>query len=542
MTTNQVQNPDGSYTAYATDMYTPQAGALPVSGSPATTNIASGGSYVPPTTINSTVLSSTPSINFTTPTPTPLYPVSTLDSTPPATLTAPEQKAQTLSDQIQSLYSQDTGQSEYRTQQETAQGVPELQKTQNDLAAKLKSLQNEAQAIPLQLQQESTGRGITAGGLQPIQTAALRNNAIQALSTSSLLEASRGNLTTALNLVDRAVKAKFDPIEEKIKAATANLQLIVNSPEYSLADKNRAQQQLEVQNKKVQALEVQKQNAKDSQTAIVNIITANPNMNSAVMEQLRQQTNPIDVARIAAQNGLAVDPSKLPSSAQEYLFAVQRGYKGTYSQYQNEDANRKVRIASASVVTPGAPTSYKEWELAGKPGTYAQYLQSSNIKAPTAAQQTVSTYAARIEQANPTIDNLTSYVSSLSPLSFEAQSRLPSYLQSAEFQQYDQAARNFINATLRRESGAVISPSEFDNAYKQYLPRAGDTQETLDQKKQNRDIVFASLRNAAGNAYQSVDELLGKGGKQTSTPQPLLSPAQIPAGYYQASDGLLYKK
>ena len=107
------------------------------------------------------------------------------------------------------------------------------------------------------------------------------------------------------------------------------------------------------------------------------------------------------------------------------------------------------------------------------------------------------------------------FTSSLQPtIQLTLQSILPSAFQSSEFQQYDQAARNFINATLRRESGAVISPSEFQNAYEQYLPKPGDSPETLAQKKQNRDIVQSSFRSGAGSAYQSVDELLGiKGGE-----------------------------
>ena len=74
-----------------------------------------------------------------------------------------------------------------------------------------------------------------------------------------------------------------------------------------------------------------------------------------------------------------------------------------------------------------------------------------------------------------------------------------------------QAARNMVNSVLRRESGAVISPSEFDNAYKQYLPRAGDDEKTLSQKSINRQINYNSFKSGAGSAYQSIDELLGGG-------------------------------
>lgn len=60
-------------------------------------------------------------------------------------------------------------------------------------------------------------------------------------------------------------------------------------------------------------------------------------------------------------------------------------------------------------------------------------------------------------------------------------------------QQLDQAKRDFINATLRRESGAVISDSEFDNAEKQYFPQVGDGAKVIEQKKQNRQLARRSI-------------------------------------------------
>lgn len=78
------------------------------------------------------------------------------------------------------------------------------------------------------------------------------------------------------------------------------------------------------------------------------------------------------------------------------------------------------------------------------------------------------------------------------------QSYLPSFLQSADYQKYDQAKRNFVNSVLRNESGAVISPSEFSNAEKQYFPQPGDTPEVLAQKAANRDTVTANMFSSAG--------------------------------------------
>jgi len=57
---------------------------------------------------------------------------------------------------------------------------------------------------------------------------------------------------------------------------------------------------------------------------------------------------------------------------------------------------------------------------------------------------------------------------------------------SAQQQQVEQAQRDWVNAILRRESGAAISPSEFDSAKKQYFAQPGDKPGVIAQKRQNR--------------------------------------------------------
>lgn len=76
-----------------------------------------------------------------------------------------------------------------------------------------------------------------------------------------------------------------------------------------------------------------------------------------------------------------------------------------------------------------------------------------------------------------------------------------------DFQQYDQARRDFINAQLRRESGAVISPEEFDNANKQYFPQPGDKPEVLEQKRKNRQTVINAMTRDAGPTYKRRETL-----------------------------------
>lgn len=85
-------------------------------------------------------------------------------------------------------------------------------------------------------------------------------------------------------------------------------------------------------------------------------------------------------------------------------------------------------------------------------------------------------------------------------------SRVPlgNELQSDDFQKYDQARRNFINAQLRRESGAVISPEEFDNANKQYFPVPGDKPPVIAQKAQNRAAAIEAMKRDAGPSYKGA--------------------------------------
>ena len=241
-------------------------------------------------TINSNNLQPQSQIPYQTPNYGNPYPVSTIPTTDPYALSPEQRNASNLNIQRQGLFNNLLGESQYRTDRENFYGVSELEKTQRDLETRLNSLKNEALAIPLQLQQDATGRGITKGGLAPIETGALRTNAIQALSTSSLLEASRGNLTTAMTLADRAVSQRFDPIREQIKVATANLDSILQSPEYTNAEKRQAQAQKDIQSAKDQEIKKQEENSKIAQVMAGTAVANNPGDQGALIAAQQLQT------------------------------------------------------------------------------------------------------------------------------------------------------------------------------------------------------------------------------------------------------------
>lgn len=222
----------------------------------------------------------------------------------------------------------------------------------------------------------------------------------------------------------------------------------------------------------------------------------------------------------------------------EYSFAQQQGFNGSFMQYIA--AKAAAGRAPAQADPMGDLMDTLRLQLLQQ-----QVEQGKEGKPPTANQLTLGSYASRIEQAEPTLHGLEETIAGMNPVSFEAQifADHPA-LQSKEIEQYVQASRNYINAILRRESGAVISPTEFSEARKQYLPIPGDSEETLAQKRQNRQLNFETYKRGAGNAYMSMDELLGAAQVTQPTAQTDdYSAAQDAAvGSTVTIDGVAYKK
>ena len=113
-------------------------------------------------------------------------------------------------------------------------------------------------------------------------------------------------------------------------------------------------------------------------------------------------------------------------------------------------------------------------------------------------------FGRRMQQAVEVFDNLAKKGFDRGSLSAGMGALLPNFLQTSEQQQQAQAERNFVNATLRRESGAAIAESEFESAEKQYFPRAGDSPEVVEQKRRNREQVINMMRAEAGPAWDAI--------------------------------------
>jgi len=80
---------------------------------------------------------------------------------------------------------------------------------------------------------------------------------------------------------------------------------------------------------------------------------------------------------------------------------------------------------------------------------------------------------------------------------------------SEKQQMFDQAKRNFITAVLRKESGASISPSEFENEEKKYFAQPGDTDAAIKQKQDSRNLAIKAMGIQAGPGAKNINPNAG---------------------------------
>lgn len=130
-------------------------------------------------------------------------------------------------------------------------------------------------------------------------------------------------------------------------------------------------------------------------------------------------------------------------------------------------------------------------EKAGKP------------KDPSADQSKAALFGKRMEQSEGVFSELAAkgYDPTTGMQAVERWGLFPEGQKDENTKRQQQAEANFLNAVLRRESGAAISDGEREEGAKQYFPRQNDPPTVLAQKKANRELAKAGLATEAGPAW-----------------------------------------
>ena len=172
---------------------------------------------------------------------------------------------------------------------------------------------------------------------------------------------------------------------------------------------------------------------------------------------------------------------------------------------------KETRIAGPSVVTYGTPMPAVDAEgnpvfiqpsrSGGAPSVLPGYTPPVTRPPLNETQSNSAGFADRISNALPELERISPLRSSIIaeelPLGMGASSV------SDEDKRFFQAERSFINAVLRKESGAAIGKDEFESARRQYIPLPGDGPQTLERKRIERQTALQNMNRAAGPSYQN---------------------------------------
>jgi len=216
----------------------------------------------------------------------------------------------------------------------------------------------------------------------------------------------------------------------------------------------------------------------------------------------------------------------------EYALAKQQGYAGSFMDYERdmksaggtpnvvELFDEKTGLPYKAVYNPAtkgyerlggtkAPTG---WTVQTGPDGQTTISQGPVNSKPTEFQGKSHLYAARMSEADKTITDLEGAGTNLVQQGLSNVPVAGNYLISSDYQKFDQAKRDFLNAVLRQESGATITPSEFANGEKQYFPQPGDGPDVIAQKRANRRLAIEKIQENAGPAFnQPGDQQDGAG-------------------------------
>lgn len=127
-------------------------------------------------------------------------------------------------------------------------------------------------------------------------------------------------------------------------------------------------------------------------------------------------------------------------------------------------------------------------------------------KPPSSAEQRAAGFWNRAQEAEKNLSKLESSIEKMGTIDRARMRFAPNWAQSDEGQSYNQSQRAFIEAVLRKDSGAAIPPAEYTSLSMTYFPQVGDGPDILKQKKAARDTQLRSLKAEAGRGIKAYGE------------------------------------
>ena len=331
-----------------------------------------------------------------------------------------------------------------------------------NLNAQASSLNREAQAIPIQLQQESQGRGRTEAGVAPLQAARLRENALKALSigqqadiAAAAATGSQLRLNAAKEKAQQVVDLKYKPLEDQLAIKKQTYEL--NKDLLASVDKKRAEALNVAIQKEQKDLEEKKANEKAVSDLIVN--ASSQNAPASILERAKKAKTPMEAAMALGQY------------AGDYW-----GTKIKIAQYNKiiSETNKIDTQTSGLKLQPTGVVTTPNGDAVSLPNETLAAIGKLKLNE---GQSNAVAFVSRMIQADAAIKRQLGEINPLGgfyetsgydPTSFG--SGVGRVVGSDQSRIYNTNAQDFIRAKLRKESGAAIGQDEFEADAKIYTP------------------------------------------------------------------------
>jgi hypothetical protein len=291
------------------------------------------------------------------------------------------------------------------------------------------------------------------------------------------------------------------------------IQDINNNPWYTEGERVKRLSQLDkryegkeiILQNQMKLLETQIDNVRSDAQYLTGQTMTQVNTNAQLQQDIILKAIDIAEAQMTAESELGGLTG--PSSVQEYQYAVSQGYQGTFNQYQNEDANRKISIAKAGVSGTGLTT--QQYNALNQTTTrfQADAIINQAVKGSTAsiiADQIIANPSSATSQ----LKSLYVLVKNLDPDSAVREGELALANQTQSYMQ------QFGNTLARITEGRVVSPEAavaLANATKELMSAWNQTA----KKREQQYISQANTLNI-GNEFGSYLQGSNLGYNQTT--------------------------
>lgn len=352
-----------------------------------------------------------------------------------------------------------------------AQGVTTNTKLVKDIADQI--LAARTQTDVQKLQKGNLG-GITTGMAQNIDQEAERNLAVKNLTLGAQLAAAQGNLALAEDNANRAIEAKYAPIEARINNLKSYLEM--NKEELIRVDKKAYEKQTAMLNAKMKDVEEQKAGAEALQKIVVN--AASQGAPSSLITRAQGAKNAMEAAAILKEYAGDYYKTQLLKSQIQTEKAQQAKYYADAARIKAETGVNNIPLTATAIKS--------QTDLQKAVSTMK--LTEGNGKALAFAQRAINADKALTERLK-TYDPTTVF------------SEAGRFLETDNAKAFKRDMADFITAVLRKESGATITEDEFDRFIPIYSPQGVFTnKKDIEQTNEKRQGAINALISEAGPA------------------------------------------